>query len=136
VENLNATTAGAAIDVATNVSTHPFDTSTTPTGNPMVDQDGNPTQLQIDAWMQAHGKVKYFKVDGLKIYFKQPTRLLVKAANSALAKSRDVDAYQETILKNTQLNFIHETAADVELYFALANRVDEIITSKVADLGN
>lgn len=131
MENLNDKTAAEAV-AANSLQAQ----GTTPDANTLVGADGNPTEVQIEQWKAKYGKVKYFEVDGLKVYFKQPDRVLVKAANSALAKTRDVDAYQETILKNTQLNFQSETAADVELYFALANKVDEIITSKVASLGN
>jgi hypothetical protein len=102
----------------------------------LVDADGNPTERQVAIWREKHGKVKCFDVDGLKVYFKQPTRQLVQAATKALTNTRDVPAYQETILKNTQLNYKAETEADVELYFALASKVDEIITSKVATLKN
>ncbi|MES2730046.1 MAG: hypothetical protein V4621_08150 [Pseudomonadota bacterium] len=120
MENLNNQTAAEALDTTTT----------------MTDANGNPTEAQVADWKQRFNKVKCFEVDGLMVYFKQPTRQLVSAANTALAKTRDVTAYQETILKNTQLNFIQETADDVELYFALAANVDAIVTSKVATLKN
>ncbi|GGG33395.1 hypothetical protein [Hymenobacter glacieicola] len=101
-----------------------------------VDANGNPTEAQIEEWRRKHGKVKCFEVDGKLVYFKQPTRQLVSAATAALTKTRDVSVYQETIMKNTQLNFVDETDQDVELYFALAGKVDEIITSKSATLKN
>jgi hypothetical protein len=112
------------------------DTTTGTAEGALVDKNGNPTPFQVEKWRQAHGKVKCFEVDGKDVYFKQPDRKLVSAASAALAKTRDVTTYQETILKNTQLNFKEETAADDELYFSLSNKVDEIITSKTATLKN
>ncbi|MBD2769703.1 hypothetical protein IC235_17575 [Hymenobacter sp. BT664] len=119
MDNLNSTTAGDAVETLA-----------------LVDKKGNPTEHQVAQWVAAHGEVKCFEVGDRQVYFKQPTRQLVKAANAALAKSRDVDAYQETILKNTQLNYQAETESNVQLFFALANKVDEIITSLSATLKN
>jgi hypothetical protein len=117
--NLNSTTAGQAADQ-------------------LVDELGNPTEAQVAAWKREHGEdnIKYFQVGQRRVYFKQPTRLLMKAANQALAKTRDIDAYQETILKNCQLNYKEETAKNDKLYFALAAKTDEVITDYVAVLGN
>ncbi len=103
---------------------------------PMTDDNGNPTAAQVEAWKAKHGKLKCYIVDGKQVYFKQPGRQLVNAANTALATTRNLANYQETILKNTQLNYVQETADNDELYFALAGKVDEIITTLVATLKN
>lgn len=102
----------------------------------MTDDNGNPTTAQVEAWTAKHGKLKCYIVGGKEVYFKQPGRKLVNAANTALATTRNLATYQETILKNTQLNFIQETEDNDELYFALAGKVDEIITTLTATLKN
>jgi hypothetical protein len=96
----------------------------------------NPSAMQVAQWKTQHGKLKLVQVDDMDIYFKQPTRAQVAAANQTLVKTRDASKYADIILKNCQLNFIEETAADDEIYFALSAKVDEIITSKVANLKN
>lgn len=95
----------------------------------------NPTPRQVADWKEQFGKIKVVQVDGKDIYFKQPTRALVAAANTLLVK-KGVSAYADSILKNCQLNFIQETKEDDEIYFALTAKVDEIITTKTAALKN
>ena len=114
MENLNDRTAEQAVATATQ----------------------NPSAEQVAAWKEEFGKLKVVEVDGLEIYFKQPTRQQVAAANQILVKTRDASKYADIILKACQLNFIKETADDVEIYFALSAKVDELITSKVANLKN
>lgn len=96
----------------------------------------NPSAEQVAAWKEEHGKLKVLEIDGLEIYFKQPTRQQVAAANQILIKTRDASKYADIILKNCQLNFIQETKDDVEIYFAVSAKVDDLITSKVANLKN
>ncbi len=99
--------------------------------------ESNPTEQQLAAWKQEHGKIKLVEVDGLQIYFKQPTRELVKQATDAMIRAKgSVSRYNDIILKNCQLNYQKATAEDVELYFALTQVVDNIVTGKVATLKN
>lgn len=100
-----------------------------------MDNTSNPTAEQVAAWKEEHGKIKVVSVDGKDIYFKQPNRALVAAANQLLVR-KGVSAYADSILKNCQLNFIQETKEDDEIYFALTQKVDELITSKTAALKN
>ncbi|GAA4354154.1 hypothetical protein GCM10023185_15550 [Hymenobacter saemangeumensis] len=103
----------------------------------LADADGNPTEYQLVLWAQEHGrKIKVVEVDGKLVCFKHPSRAIVEAANDVLMKTKKPSKYSEVIMSNCQLNFIAETKADDELYYALVNRVDEIITSKVATLKN
>jgi hypothetical protein len=133
--------------------THPFTSATGNTeaaavansfaGSPastapaLTDKDGNPTEYQLGLWAREHGrKIKVVEVDGKLVCFKHPPRSIVEAANDVLMKTKKVSQYVKVIFSNCQLNFIQEMAEDDELYHAVSQRVDEIITSKVATLKN
>ena len=95
------------------------------------------TEDQVNAWKEEFGKLKIVGVDGKLIYFRQPGRDLVNQATAAMIRAKgDVGKYNNIILRNCQLNYIQETKDDDELYFALTSQVDNIVTSKVAELKN
>jgi hypothetical protein len=103
----------------------------------MATANNNPTPEQIADWTEEHGKLKTVEVDGLEIMFKQPSRELVKQATDAMIRAKgSVSKYNDIILRNCQLNFIQETKDDNEIYFALCQVVDNIVSSKVATLKN
>ncbi|MDJ0363571.1 hypothetical protein QMK33_00285 [Hymenobacter sp. H14-R3] len=100
-------------------------------------ENNNPTAEQITQWTEEHGKLKTVEVDGLQIVFKQPSRDLVAQATDAMVRAKgSVSKYNNIILKNCQLSHIQETKADDEIYFALCQVVDSIVSSKVAALKN
>jgi hypothetical protein len=103
----------------------------------MATANNNPTAEQLADWTEKYGKLKTVEVDGLQIAFKQPSRDLVKQATDAMIRAKgSVSKYNDIILKNCQLSHIEETKADDEIYFALCQVVDSIVSGKVATLKN
>ncbi|HEX8349497.1 MAG TPA: hypothetical protein VF598_06035 [Hymenobacter sp.] len=131
----NPTTATGNTEAAALAST--FAGAPASTSQALTDDSGNPTDYQIALWAREHGrKIKVVEVDGKLVCFKHPSRAIVEAANDILVKTKKASQYIKVIFSNCQLNFIQELAEDDELYHAVSQRVDEIITSKVATLKN
>lgn len=96
----------------------------------------NPTEEQIAAWETVHGKVKRVEVDGKLFCFSQPTRAFMRDANKVLVATKNPDTYADTIINKCLLNGQDELKRDVEIYLAIQQVVDKIVTSKVAELKN
>lgn len=98
---------------------------------------GNPSEAQVAAWREEHGKLKVVEVDDMRIHFKQPSRKLVELATDTMVRAKGaVSKYNNIILKNCQLSHTKETEADDEIYFALTAKIDDLVTSKVGNLKN
>jgi len=80
-------------------------------------------------------KIKVFTIDDIDFAFKQPSRQVMSAANTVVMQSKDpfkqLDVFIDNCLVSDNKQLIEH---DDEVYFALLEIVDDLVTTKKATL--
>jgi hypothetical protein len=91
-----------------------------------------PTDVEIEAWKQQHGRVYEIQVDEKKCWLRKPKRK--DLSHAMTVGKKDGLKFNEAILNDCWLGGDSEIKTDDDLFMAASNVLDEIIEFKQAEV--
>lgn len=97
------------------------------------------TAEMVESWKKTHGEVYKVTVDKdlpseKTAYVRKPTRKELSYAMAASNAGKDIIAMQETLVRNCWLGGDMEMQTDDSYFFALADKVSELMQKKEGEL--
>lgn len=92
------------------------------------------TAQQIEQWKQQHKDIYQISVDDKTCYVRKPKRQELSYAMVGSNGGKDIVKMQEILVKSCWLGGDEEMMTDDSMFFALAEKVSELIPKKEAEL--